>query len=324
MKKSHICIPLVGISLLIIAALFFVSLMMQIFPRGSASQSFLNTVGNLIFGAYRFSSFLIPIYLFIAGISCFTFKWTDTTGFIFFISFIPFFTIVLTEKFCMYVATNGTNLLASFFLIVLICAVALLLLIFEYTLAIFVWRKIQQLFLSKNTAPKKSPTKKHLSLPHPVSKPGKKILPLVEFAPQKSEDQNATENQQEETLQTIIKVADKEIPETDAKKIAEVQDETQESPDSANIPSLENLEKTIPDTTHFFENTVLEKESEIIPPQLSETTVQEDEAHVQDLLGETSLEASLATPPSSSQNDFASPVEAAPVEESKNAQWVVS
>ena len=318
MKKSHICIPLVGISLLIIAALFFVSLMMQIFPRGSASQSFLNTVGNLIFGAYRFSSFLIPIYLFIAGISCFTFKWTDTTGFIFFISFIPFFTIVLTEKFCMYVATNGTNLLASFFLIVLICAIALLLLIFEYTLAIFVWRKIQPLFLSKNTTPKKSPTKKHLSLPHPVSKPERKILPLVEFAPQKSEDQNATENQQEETLQTIIKVADKEIPETDAKKIAEVQDETQESPDSANIPSLENLEKTIPDTTHFFENTVLEKESEIIPPQLSETTVQEDEAHVQDLLGETSLEASLATPPSSSQNDFASPVEAAPAEEPKN------
>lgn len=318
MKKSHICIPLVGISLLIIAALFFVSLMMQIFPRGSASQSFLNTVGNLIFGAYRFSSFLIPIYLFIAGISCFTFKWTDTTGFIFFISFIPFFTIVLTEKFCMYVATNGTNLLASFFLIVLICAIALLLLIFEYTLAIFVWRKIQPLFLSKNTTPKKSPTKKHLSLPHPVSKPERKILPLVEFAPQKSEDQNATENQQEETLQTIIKVADKEIPETDAKKIAEVQDETQESPDSANIPSLENLEKTIPDTTHFFENTVLEKESEIIPPQLSETTVQEDEAHVQDLLGETSLEASLSTPPSSSQNDFASPVEAAPAEEPKN------
>lgn len=318
MKKSHICIPLVGISLLIIAALFFVSLMMQIFPRSSASQSFLNTVGNLIFGAYRFSSFLIPIYLFIAGISCFTFKWTDTTGFIFFISFIPFFTIVLTEKFCMYVATNGTNLLASFFLIVLICAVALLLLIFEYTLAIFVWQKIQQLFLSKNTAPKKSPTKKHLSLPHPVSKPERKILPLVEFAPQKSEDQNATENQQEETLQTIIKVADKEIPETDAKKIAEVQDETQKSPDAADIPSLENLEKTIPDTTHFFENTVLEKESEIIPPQLSETAVQEDGAHVQDLLGETSLEASLATPPSSSQNDFASPVEAAPVEESKN------
>lgn len=318
MKKSHICIPLVGISLLIIAALFFVSLMMQIFPRSSASQSFLNTVGNLIFGAYRFSSFLIPIYLFIAGISCFTFKWTDTTGFIFFISFIPFFTIVLTEKFCMYVATNGTNLLASFFLIVLICAVALLLLIFEYTLAIFVWRKIQPLFLSKNTTPKKSPTKKHLSLPHPVSKPGRKILPLVEFAPQKSEGQNATENQQEETLQTIIKVADKEIPETDAKKIAEVQDETQESPDSANIPSLENLEKTIPDTTHFFENTVLEKESEIIPPQLSETAVQEDGAHVQDLFGETSLEASLATPPSSSQNDFASPVEAAPAEEPKN------
>lgn len=318
MKKSHICIPLVGISLLIIAALFFVSLMMQIFPRSSASQSFLNTVGNLIFGAYRFSSFLIPIYLFIAGISCFTFKWTDTTGFIFFISFIPFFTIVLTEKFCMYVVTNGTNLLASFFLIVLICAVALLLLIFEYTLAIFVWRKIQPLFLSKNTTPKKSPTKKHLSLPHPVSKPERKILPLVEFAPQKSEDQNATENQQEETLQTIIKVADKEIPETDAKKIAEVQDETQESPDSANIPSLENLEKTIPDTTHFFENTVLEKESEIIPPQLSETAVQEDGAHVQDLLDETSLEASLATPPSSSQNDFASPVEAAPAEEPKN------
>lgn len=318
MKKSHICIPLVGISLLIIAALFFVSLMMQIFPRSSASQSFLNTVGNLIFGAYRFSSFLIPIYLFIAGISCFTFKWTDTTGFIFFISFIPFFTIVLTEKFCMYVVTNGTNLLASFFLIVLICAVALLLLIFEYTLAIFVWRKIQPLFLSKNTTPKKSPTKKHLSLPHPVSKPERKILPLVEFAPQKSEGQNATENQQEETLQTIIKVADKEIPETDAKKIAEVQDETQESPDAANIPSLENLEKTIPDTTHFFENTVLEKESEIIPPQLSETAVQEDGAHVQDLFGETSLEASLATPPSSSQNDFASPVEAAPAEEPKN------
>lgn len=318
MKKSHICIPLVGISLLIIAALFFVSLMMQIFPRSSASQSFLNTIGNLIFGAYRFSSFLIPIYLFIAGISCFTFKWTDTTGFIFFISFIPFFTIVLTEKFCMYVATNGTNLLASFFLIVLICAIALLLLIFEYTLAIFVWRKIQPLFLSKNTTPKKSLTKKHLSLPHPVSKPERKILPLVEFAPQQSEGQTDTENQQEETLQTIIKVADKEIPETDAKKIAEVQDETQKSPDAADIPSLENLEKTIPDTTHFFENTVLEKESEIIPPQLSETAVQEDGAHVQDLLGETSLEASLATPPSSSQNDFASPVEAAPVEESKN------
>lgn len=276
MKKSHICIPLVGISLLIIAALFLVSLMMQVFPQSSASQSFLNTVGNLIFGAYRFSSFLIPLYLFIAGISCFTFKWTDTTGFLFFISFIPFFTIVLTEKLCMYVATNGTNLLASFFLIVLICAVTLILLIFEYTLAIFIWRKIQPLFLSKNEEPKKSPVKKHLSLPHPALKPEKKIVPLVEFTPQKSEDQTDTENQQEETLQAAFESAGKEIPETDAKQ-----------------------------------------ESEIIPPQQAETTVQEIEPQVKDFLGETSSELSSVAPPNSFQDDFENPLDTAPAEEPK-------
>ena len=68
-----------GMLLLLLAAFFSVSLMLQPFDfiaYGAGLGSVLFLLGAMLFSVYGFSSVLVPAFLFFAAMACFSGKWT--------------------------------------------------------------------------------------------------------------------------------------------------------------------------------------------------------------------------------------------------------
>ena len=63
MKKSEKISAISGISLLVVAALFLVALLLQLIPFANRDAApLLNGLGGLLYGAYGYSSLLIPAF----------------------------------------------------------------------------------------------------------------------------------------------------------------------------------------------------------------------------------------------------------------------
>ena len=95
-------------SILLLGAAFF-SIALALLPMdfgayGPGSSSSLYTtaynMGEILFAVYGFSSILIPVFLFIAGISCFASRWTARKSMRLLTAVVPFFTSVIIEKIC--------------------------------------------------------------------------------------------------------------------------------------------------------------------------------------------------------------------------------
>lgn len=95
-------------SILLLGAAFF-SIALALLPMdfgsyGPGSSSSLYTaafhLGNILFSVYGFSSILIPVFLFIAGISCFASRWTARKSMRLLTAIVPFFTSAIIEKIC--------------------------------------------------------------------------------------------------------------------------------------------------------------------------------------------------------------------------------
>ena len=114
MKKSEKISVISGISLLVLAALFLVALFLQVIPFGDrTSAPILNGLGGLLYGAYGFSSLLIPIFFFAAGLGCFLFPWSERIGVFYAASCVPFFTIYICENFCREALASGNGILVG-------------------------------------------------------------------------------------------------------------------------------------------------------------------------------------------------------------------
>ncbi len=110
MKKSEKLSVASGIGLLVVAALFLVALLLQLLPfGGTRAVPVFSGIGSLLFGAYGYSSLLIPAFFFAAGIGCFLFPWSERIGVMYASSFVPFFTVVITEKICADMLTLGNS-----------------------------------------------------------------------------------------------------------------------------------------------------------------------------------------------------------------------
>lgn len=132
MKKSEKISAISGISLLVVAALFLVSLLLQLIPFANRDAApLLNGLGGLLYGAYGYSSFLIPAFFFAAGLGCFLFPWSEKIGVLYASSCIPFFTIVVCEKVCAGMLSLGNSPLVGIQIAVAII-VCILLLAIEY------------------------------------------------------------------------------------------------------------------------------------------------------------------------------------------------
>ncbi len=110
MKKSEKISVASGIGLLVVAALFLVALLLQLLPfGGTGAVPVFSGIGSLLFGAYGYSSLLIPAFFFAAGVGCFLFPWSERIGVMYASSFVPFFTVVITEKICADMLTLGNS-----------------------------------------------------------------------------------------------------------------------------------------------------------------------------------------------------------------------
>lgn len=96
-----------GSVLLLVAAFFSIALALLPMDFGPAGPGTNNPLyiasyklGDILFTVYGFSSILIPIFLFAAGISCFATKWTARKSMRLLTAIIPFFTSVFVEKIC--------------------------------------------------------------------------------------------------------------------------------------------------------------------------------------------------------------------------------
>ena len=126
MKKSEKLSLAVSVILFVCSAVFAVALLSELFHGGGA----LHSLGALMIGAYGAGSALIPLFLLVAGILSFLPSWSIRRWLLLASSIVPFFTIIVTEKFCKNFSAEGDLLGAvKIGVTVVICV---LLLILEY------------------------------------------------------------------------------------------------------------------------------------------------------------------------------------------------
>lgn len=153
MKKSEKLSIISAVGLLVVAALFFVALLIRLLPFSDGSSlPFLGGLGSLLFGAYGYSSLLIPGFFFAAGLGCFLFPWSERIGVIYASSFIPFFTIVVCEKVCAGMVSMGGGPLVGI-QIAAVGIVCVLLLAIEYFAASYVGFILQKKIRSAEKKP---------------------------------------------------------------------------------------------------------------------------------------------------------------------------
>ncbi len=100
MRASNKSSIITGVVLLLLAALFSISLILLPLDYGIAGPGHNNIIyllGDMLYSVYGFCSILIPIFLLIAGLSCFASKWTARKTLRLLTALIPFFTCVVTE-----------------------------------------------------------------------------------------------------------------------------------------------------------------------------------------------------------------------------------
>ncbi|MFI3256781.1 MAG: DNA translocase FtsK [Spirochaetales bacterium] len=102
MKRFERYMIIIGIFSLALSAIFMLSFIVQLFYFGAnntVNASVLFTLGHMVMSVYGFSSLLIPVFFFVAGILMFLPNWTDRKGIFLLASIFPFLTVVAVEFF---------------------------------------------------------------------------------------------------------------------------------------------------------------------------------------------------------------------------------
>ena len=101
MRASNKSSFITGVALLMLAALFSISLILLPLDygvTGPGHNNILYLLGDMLYSVYGFCSILIPTFLLIAGLSCFASKWTARKTLRLLTALVPFFTCVVTES----------------------------------------------------------------------------------------------------------------------------------------------------------------------------------------------------------------------------------
>ena len=123
MKNNVKINTVAGVILFGLAAVFSISLLLVLFDFGGMSpahNTYLYQVGKMFAGVYGICSALIPVFLFVSAVMCFTTKWRTRTGVILLGSVIPFFTLDALEHICRMLAKENDG---DIFIMKLVAAV---------------------------------------------------------------------------------------------------------------------------------------------------------------------------------------------------------
>ena len=159
MKHSQRGIIALGIILFAASAVCIVSLMLQFLDFGSAvqvqgSRSYVYVFGRMLFSVYGFSSLLIPLYLFGAGVVLFSAQWSKKKGVYLVCSVIPFLTVAAIEFFAKKIFI-GTSFTVSLIRTVTFILLSLLLCLIEYVVIGLIAERIEHIVETAAKAHKK-------------------------------------------------------------------------------------------------------------------------------------------------------------------------
>ena len=144
MKSSNKPNVAVGILLLLAAAFFSIALILRGLDfgiLGPGRNNILFSLGQMLFSVYGYSSVLIPLFLFVAAISCFPSKWTSQKAMQLLTAIVPFFTAVGTENLCKSIAEQTFSDFKSVKIIITII-IGLMLIVIEFLIAGIIANKI--------------------------------------------------------------------------------------------------------------------------------------------------------------------------------------
>lgn len=171
MKTQNKSSNLTAVFLLVLSALFSISLLLQPFDFGAmgpGKDNLFYKLGKMLYSVYGFSSILIPVFLMIAGLSCFSAKWTARKTMRLLTALIPFFTCVITENICRSIIKYSGSSFSAIKLIVAIVT-GVMMMVIEFLGIGIIADKIQQKHFGGN---RDENSKKNIKLPR-IKIPGK-------------------------------------------------------------------------------------------------------------------------------------------------------
>ena len=134
MRQSEKLIIICGTILLLLAAFFSISVMMQFLDFGvdaPGKSTIFFALGSSLYQAYGKTSIFIPVFLFVAAILMFLPTFSIRRAIYLGASILPFFTFVIAEKICTRITANDVGIALAMKSFAVIIA-SILLVVIEY------------------------------------------------------------------------------------------------------------------------------------------------------------------------------------------------
>ena len=287
MKSSNKPNVAVGILLLLAAAFFSIALILRGLDfgiLGPGRNNILFSLGQMLFSVYGYSSALIPLFLFVAAISCFASKWTSQKAMQLLTAIVPFFTAVGTENLCKSIAEQTSSDFKSVKMIITII-IGLMLIVIEFLIAGIIANKIT----NKNSTEDNTQEELDEKITTEEEIPSNEDVETSESVTEVAENSETTE-QTEKKYDPFANVFDelKTEPEEDTEA-----EEIETNPASI-ITQEEYAALTLFDEEpEVSDNDVNSEVSEIADEDSIEEEIQEDELSIEDSQNEEDEETEI-------------------------------
>lgn len=287
MKSSNKPNVAVGILLLLAAAFFSIALILRGLDfgiLGPGRNNILFSLGQMLFSVYGYSSALIPLFLFVAAISCFASKWTSQKAMQLLTAIVPFFTAVGTENLCKSIAEQTFSDFKSVKIIITII-IGLMLIVIEFLIAGIIANKIT----NKNSTEDNTQEELDEEITTEEEIPSNEDVETSESVTEVAENSETTE-QTEKKYDPFANVFDELKTETEEDTEAE---EIETNPSSI-ITQEEYAALTLfEEEPEVSDNDVNSEVSEIADEDSLEEKIQEDELSIEDSQNEEDEETEI-------------------------------
>ena len=287
MKSSNKPNVAVGILLLLAAAFFSIALILRGLDfgiLGPGRNNILFSFGQMIFSVYGYSSALIPLFLFVAAISCFASKWTSQKAMQLLTAIVPFFTAVGTENLCKSIAEQTFSDFKSVKIIITII-IGLMLIVIEFLIAGIIANKIT----NKNSTEDNTQDELDEEITTEEEIPSNEDVDTSESVTEVAENSETTE-QTEKKYDPFANVFDELKTETEE----DTESEEIETNPASIITQEEYAALTLFDEEpEVSDNDVNSEVSEIADEDSFEAEIQEDELSIEDSQNEEDEETEI-------------------------------
>ena len=287
MKSSNKPNVAVGILLLLAAAFFSIALILRGLDfgiLGPGRNNILFSLGQMLFSVYGYSSALIPLFLFVAAISCFASKWTSQKAMQLLTAIVPFFTAVGTENLCKSIAEQTFSDFKSVKIIITII-IGLMLIVIEFLIAGIIANKIT----NKNSTEDNTQDELDEEITTEEEIPSNEDVETSESVTEVAENSETTE-QTEKKYDPFANVFDELKTETEE----DTETEEIETNPASIITQEEYAALTLFDEEpEVSDNDVNSEVSEIVDEDSLEAEIQEDELSIEDSQNEEDEETEI-------------------------------